>query len=158
MLDMATREIDSKDLNIYNDLKKLVNSKKFLEITKLDLSTFAISNDVLFLLTQSCFVCNLEVLDISNSMISDIDLQIIGKDSNKQLQNLISLYLDNCNVTAEGVNCFTGLKRLKFLSLKCVEIVIENLTLYTLVDIVFTRLFNHTIKKEIIGNSPVKGG
>jgi len=51
MLDMATREIDSKDLNIYNDLKKLVNSKKFLEITKLDLSTFAISNDVLFLLT-----------------------------------------------------------------------------------------------------------
>ena len=38
------------------------------------------------------------------------------------------------------------------------EIVIENLTLYTLVDIVFTRLFNHTIKKEIIGNSPVKEG
>lgn len=78
MLDMATREIDIKDSNIYDDLKKLVNSKKFLEITKLDLSTFAISNDVLFLLTSSCFVYNLEILDISNSKISDNDLQILG--------------------------------------------------------------------------------
>jgi hypothetical protein len=45
--------------NIYDDLKKLTSNKKFLEITKLDLSSFSITSDVINLLMESEYVAKL---------------------------------------------------------------------------------------------------
>ena len=63
-----------ENLNIYEDLKKLSNSKKFHEIKKLDLSPFKISRDVIPLISESIYVDNLEYLDLTNSDILNEDL------------------------------------------------------------------------------------
>jgi len=60
MLNVPTTECDiDEELNIFDDLKKLVNSKKFLEIKNLDLATFAINPDIVSLLIESIYIANL---------------------------------------------------------------------------------------------------
>ena len=110
---------------VQEDLKKLLQSEKFLEITHLDLSPFQVDSEIVELLLQSEHVRNLQILDLSRSLVANQDLEQLGRSARGKLGSLQSVMLNECpHVSSHGVN---HLQEIEVVSLRGVRLVLDTL-------------------------------
>ncbi|KRX03997.1 Protein kinase-like domain [Pseudocohnilembus persalinus] len=130
MLNLPIAEIAlDEGHNIFEDLKKLSNSKKFLEIKNLDLSKYSVSGDTVHLLTDSQYVSNLITLDLSNSSISNSDLVLIGTNPNNTLKNLKELIINNCkSCNTSGINQIKNLPKLQTVYAMGIKLLVDSIS------------------------------
>ncbi|KAL4497092.1 hypothetical protein ABPG72_002248 [Tetrahymena utriculariae] len=89
----------------FEDLKRILNGRLFLEFHLLDLKNEQqFAHLIIKPLAQSKFTRGLEMIDLSNSIINDEDLQELTKS--QYFQKLENICINNCQeITETGINC-----------------------------------------------------
>ncbi|KAL4445136.1 hypothetical protein ABPG74_021949 [Tetrahymena malaccensis] len=89
----------------FEDLKRILNGRLFLEFHLLDLKNEQqFAHLIIKPLAQSKFTRGLEMIDLSNSIINDEDLYELTKS--QYFQKLESICINNCQeITEIGINC-----------------------------------------------------